>query len=316
LDVRELSTELQVFKGSALVSPVGRGARQNVREGTGVVAEKSHPLRLIPGNSTAFASLFDLQTKSLNAETRRYTQWHAASGRLNHDPSLLVHIDFDRVTNDSQEHLRNSAGHGPATFDSIVGCQMVSGRWADKEGLEFQNVGDRLRLNVPGEFNALTLSAWVRVEELDRHLNSLFMCDGFEPGEIHWMIVRNGSLAITVKGYKEGLFQAVNSSPVLSPDYFGTWVQVAVVLDENTKRVTHYLNGRAVSEEHLALTLPFRIGSSEIGNWNPEAFPFEDEAIRLRNFNGAMDEFCLFSRALTDDEILDLYLAGKPESGY
>jgi hypothetical protein len=29
-----------------------------------------------------------------------------------------------------------------------------------------------------------------------------------------------------------------------------------------------------------------------------------------------MDEFCLFSRALTDSEILDLYLAGKPESGY
>jgi hypothetical protein len=35
----------------------------------------------------------------------------------------------------------------------------------------------------------------------------------------------------------------------------------------------------------------------------------------IRNFNGAMDEFCLFSRALSDREIQELYLEGKPEGG-
>jgi hypothetical protein len=316
LDVRELSTELQVFKGSVLVSPVGRGTKQNVQEGTGAVAEKSHRIRLIPGNSAAFASLFDLQSKSLDAEARRYTQWHAASGRLNHDPSLIVHIDFDELANYSQERLRNSAGHGPATFDTIVGCQTVSGRWAEKEGVEFQNVGDRVRLTVPGEFNALTLSAWVRVQGLDRRFSSLFMCDGFELGEIHWMVVNNGALALTVKGSNRGNFQAAQSPPVLSQDRFGTWVQLAVVIDGNTKRVTHYLNGRAVSEQAVSLNSPLHISGAELGNWNADEFPIDDHDVWIRNFNGAMDEFCMFSRALNDAEILDLYLAGKPESGY
>ena len=32
----------------------------------------------------------------------------------------------------------------------------------------------------------------------------------------------------------------------------------------------------------------------------------------IRNFSGAMDEFCLFSRALNGDEIRALYSSGKP----
>jgi len=35
----------------------------------------------------------------------------------------------------------------------------------------------------------------------------------------------------------------------------------------------------------------------------------------MRNFSGAMDEFCLFSRALDGTEIRTLYAEGKPEPG-
>ena len=77
-------------------------------EGTGAVVERSHPLRLIPGNSAAFASLFDLQTKSLAAEAQRNGQWRTANGRLDHDPSLIVHIDFDGTANYPEARLRDS----------------------------------------------------------------------------------------------------------------------------------------------------------------------------------------------------------------
>jgi hypothetical protein len=102
---------------------------------------------------------------------------------------------------------------------------------------------------------------------------------------------------------------------VLSPEFFGTWVQLAVVLDGNAKRVTHYFNGRAVKDQNLSVASPFRIGPAELGNWNADDFPIDDQEVWIRNFNGAMDEFCLFSRALSDGDIQDLYLAGKPEVG-
>jgi hypothetical protein len=315
LEVRDLSTEVQVFKGSVDVSSLARGSKQKLQDGTGVLAEKSRPLKLIAANTAEFASLLDLQTKSLAAEAQRLTQWRAASSVLNRDPSLLVHLDFEGAANFPQMRLRDSASQEAAWSDGIVGCQMVSGRWADKQGLEFLGVNDRVRLTVPGEFNAMTLSTWVRVQGLDRQFNSLFMCDGFEPGEIHWMIVNNGDLALTIKGNKPGRFQAVESPPVLSPEYFGTWVQLTVVVDGKAKRITLYFNGRAVKEQALYPDPPYRIGASELGNWNADEFPINDqEEMWIRNFNGAMDEFCLFSRALSDAEIMDLYLAGKPDA--
>ena len=54
------------------------------------------------------------------------------------------------------------------------------------------------------------------------------------------------------------------------------------------------------------------MGAAELGNWNAKGFP-EDDPFMIRNFSGAMDEFCLFSRALGSDEIRGLYAEGKPQ---
>jgi hypothetical protein len=55
-----------------------------------------------------------------------------------------------------------------------------------------------------GDFQALTLSAWVCIKGLDRQFNSLFMGDGFEPGTIHWLIRNDGVLGLTVFGPGSG----------------------------------------------------------------------------------------------------------------
>ena len=78
------------------------------------------------------------------------------------------------------------------------------------------------------------------------------------------------------------------------------------------KRVVHYVNGVPVGEKALKIEPPFRIGAAELGNWNAKGFPKEDPFM-IRNFSGAMDEFCLFSRALDADKIRALHSAGKPQ---
>jgi hypothetical protein len=311
LEVKNRRTDLHVFKGSVTFQPTAGTARQNLQAGAAAVVESSRAPRLITANPAAFASLFNLQAKSVAAEALRYDQWRAAGERLNGDPSLIVRFDFENLAR-SDWRLYNmgnpSAGVPDAT---IVGCQRIEGRWPDKPALEFQNVSDRVRLNVAGEFEALTFAAWVRVQGLDRTFNSLFMTDGFEPGEVHWLIRNDGVLSFAVKGPGSGNFQIVASPSVLTLDRLGLWTHLAVVLDGKSKRAVHYVNGLPVSENPLKLEPPFRIGAAELGNWNTSDFP-DDDPFLIRNFSGAMDEFCLFSRALDSEEIRALYSEGKP----
>ena len=312
LEVNERRTELHVFKGSVEFQPATSTAKQNLKEGAGSVAESSGPARLISAAPAAFASLFDLQFKSSAAEVLRHEQWRAASSRLDEDSSLLVHFDFEqRDTSDWRLHNVSSRKNA-APDATIVGCQWVEGRWPDKHALEFRNVSDRVRLSVPGEFESLTLAAWVRVQGLDRQFNSVFMCDGFEAGTAHWLIRKDGVLGLTAIGAGSGNYQICASPPVLALDQLGIWLHLAVVLDGNGKRVVQYVNGLQVSAKALKVNPPFRVGAAELGNWNASGFRENDPSL-IRNFSGAMDEFCLFSRALTTDEIRKLYSAGKPQ---
>ena len=306
LDVKEGSTELHVFKGSVEFVPADGTAKQSLNAGSGAVAEGSRPLRLINADATGFASMFDLQEKSGAAESSRYEKWRAASRLLNRDPSLLAHFDFENAS-PSDWRLPNASSGGAAAPDgTIVGCQWVEGRWPKKRALEFRGVSDRVRLSVPGEFKSLTLAAWVRVQGLDRQFNALLMCDGFDAGTLHWLIRKDGVLGLTVIGPGPGNFQIVPSPSVIRLDQFGMWQHVAVVLDGPAKRVSHYVNGQRVSETTLNIPPPFRISTAELGNWNARGFP-DNDPLMIRNFSGAMDEFCLFSRALPASEIGELF---------
>ncbi len=119
-------------------------------------------------------------------------------------------------------------------------------------------------------------------------------------------------LGLTAIGSEPGHYQICASPPALTLDQFGLWVHLAVVIDGSAKQVIHYLNGVPVSEHALKISPPFRIGTAELGNWNAQGFPRNDPFM-IRHFSGAMDDFCLFSRALNADEMRALYSAGKPQ---
>ncbi len=312
LDARDHRTELQVFKGSVECQPSVGQARQNLKEGAGMVAERSGATRLIAADPDNFASLFEWQRKSSAADVLRHEQWRAVSARLDEDPSLLVHFTFEQPDT-ADWRVANASRHGNASSDAtLVGCQWVEGRWPEKRALEFRGVSDRVRFNVSGEYESLTLAAWVRVQGLDRQINSLFMSDGFDPGTVHWCIREDGVLGLTAIGEGPGNFQICTSPSVITLDQFGLWVHVAVVVDGSRKRVTHYLNGSRLSEQVLNISAPFRIGAAELGNWNTRGFP-KNDPFMIRNFSGGIDEFCLFSRALSAEDLRAMHAAGKPQ---
>ena len=310
INVTRGRSEVHVFNGEVeLLS--GKAPKQSLGEGQAAVAQGSTPPRLMAANKTAFAALFEFQERSLAAAAFRFEQWQFANARLNQDPSLLVHLEFQDLDT-TEWKLRNSAkGSRSVTEAAIVGCQRAEGRWREKQALEFQSVNDRVRLAVPGDFDALTLSAWVCVKGLDRQLNSLFMSDGFDPGTIHWLIRNDGVLGLTVFGPGPGKFQILASPPVITLNQFGMWKHLAVVVDGPAGQVVHYVDGSPVARVALKLGPPFRIGAAELGNWNAESSPKPGPAL-IRNLSGALDEFEMFSRALSDAEVRALYHKGKP----
>jgi hypothetical protein len=310
--VKEAGTELHVFHGNLGIGDAS-GQRLNLRKGSAALVERPGASQRIAANSAAFASLFEVQRKSLAAEAMRFEQWQAASREVNRDSSLLVHFDFGSL-GATDWHVENLARSTAEPADAvIVGCQRGEGRWPAKASLEFQSVSDRVRLNVPGEFESLTLSAWISVKGLDRKVNSLLMSDGFQAGTVHWLIRNDGSPGLTAIGKTPGDFQIVMGPRALTLDKFGMWNHLAVVIDGAGKQVVHYVNGVPVSQTNLRIAPPFRIGAAELGNWNAKGFP-EDDPFMIRNFSGAMDEFFLFSRALDANEVRDLYADGRPQS--
>jgi hypothetical protein len=312
LEVKESRTEVHVFKGRVELRNRGGEQKEGLPEGFAAVMESSGPVKRSAANQSSFASLFQLREKSVAAEALRYDQWRVANERIKSDPSLLVHFDFESLK-PSGWQLQNLAKNGAEGPDAIViGCQQGEGRWPEKRSLEFQSMNDRVRLNVPGEFDALTFSAWISVKGLDRKINSLFMSDGFLPGTVHWFIRNDGVPGFTIIGGKPGEYQIVIGPPGVTLDKFGMWLHLAVVLDGTAKQVVQYLNGVAVNQKPLKIAPPFRVEGAELGNWNPKGFP-EDDPFMIRNFSGAMDEVYLFSRALDPEEIRKLYAEGKPQ---
>lgn len=322
MNVKDLGTEfgmsvnkdtcaLHVFKGSVDLSTGETKAARNLVAGSGAEADQGASLRTIAADPVVFASLYDLQRKSTEAAALRYDRWREASRRLHLDASLLVHFDFEH-SSATDWQLRNASRRTDLVSDAaIVGCQWVEGRWQGKPALEFRGVSDRVRMNVPGEYESITLAAWVRVQGLDRQLNAVFMSDGFEPGTLHWLIRTDGVLGLTVVGRKPGSFQIVASPPVVSLDQFGMWLHLGVVADGKAGEVRHYFNGREVDRQRLNQPPPYRIGFAELGNWNTKGSK-ENDPLMIRNFSGSMDELCVFGRALKPAEILALYQDGKP----
>lgn len=235
----------------------------------------------------------------------RYAAWKGVCEKLRLDPDLLVHFDFESQDPWDRE-LRNKAS-APPSGAAIIGAQWTQGRWPGKGALEFKRINDRVRLRIPGEFDALTLSAWVRAEGFDRWLNSLMLTDGWERGEVHWQINDAGQLIL---GVSEGL--NAFSEPVVRPRDLGRWLHLAVTVESGPDgaRIVHYLDGVAVGETVSDRPMPtLRIGEAEIGNWQVRDL---DTPHPIRSLNGRIDDFLVFSRALSPAEVAAIHTTGLP----
>jgi hypothetical protein len=305
-------TEVHVFQGKVdLYDGAQRvaAAPKELTTGKGIRIDGPGQISSIPTDPTAFETAEGLANRAIAQLRTRQKEWLKSSHAWRRDPTLKVYYTFQQPEAWNRTLPDVAPGRHPAQDGAVVGCTWTTGRWPGKEALEFKRVSNRVRLNIPGEFDSITLLAWVRIDSLPNLNNSLMMSDGWNPGAPHWQIGDDGKLILGVQSDPKGKGAHYHAEGAITPQLFGQWLHLAVVYDSDAGKVTHYLDGQAVAEVPIEFDIPLHIGDAELGNWNIATHRNNSP---IRYLNGCMDEFMMFSRALSADDVDQLYAKGRP----
>jgi hypothetical protein len=306
-------TEVHVFEGKVELYDPQSGreppSRKELTTGQGVRLEEAGRLSPIRLDPAGFLTARELAARSEEDLRQRRQAWRAASEALRKDPSLLVYYTFEADQPWARTLQDRASARREPHDGAIVGCAWAEGRWPGKKGLEFKRVSDRVRLHVPGEYESVTLAAWVRVDGLPNLNNSLLMADGWPVGGLHWQIGNSGTLILGVQAQRKVRAAHYHAPGAMTPERFGRWVHLAVTYDRAAGVVTHYLDGQSAAAVPIEFDIPLRIGRAELGNWN---IATHRNSSPIRFFSGCMDEFLLFSRALSGEEVERLHAQGRP----
>ncbi|MFD0894278.1 LamG domain-containing protein [Luteolibacter ambystomatis] len=245
--------------------------------------------------------------REVGARLRKDTFARSNSGgvlpSLLDDPALVICYDFEPDPADASRVV-NRARRGSRQRDGIViGATSAPDRRRSGQVMEFSHHTDRIRLRADIESTELTFAAWVLVTGLDRRYNSLFMSDDFLPGGVHWQMGNAGYLGLCSR--VDSYYQDAKTPPIIGPVNYGEWHHLATTCNAVTGEVSHYLDGRIISSSRFNGIPTFHFVTAEIGNWRPANLEGIEAEI-IRNFMGKMDDFCLFTRVLSSDEIASL----------
>lgn len=297
-------SKVQVFDGEVELHAANQV--QRLLGGAGLSWAKSGAKSDIASVPSSFPSFDDMRDRTQQQADQRYEAWQQWNRKLADDPRIAVRYDFQS----DAETLRDS---GPDHIDGlIVGCERSEGRWGGKGALEFKRPSDRVRVNIPGEFDALTLTAWIRVDATPERFQALLLTDGYEPGRPHWQISPWGELRVGVpfpQGVKVQAGSSFTSPRLFKSRQVGVWSFVGMVYDRQSGTMRQYLNGREVSSEAIRFDQPLRIGSAELGNWG---VALKTDRRPVRNFVGRMDELTVWKVALSADEFREMHLSQHP----
>ncbi|MEM9281386.1 MAG: LamG-like jellyroll fold domain-containing protein [Verrucomicrobiota bacterium] len=311
----ETGADLVVFDGEVRTTGVD-GKSMLLLTGDTARLESGKTIRQDGKQLGEFPDITDVIAGSGTREESRYSAWKESSLDRRRDPRLIAYFDFEDLT-EATRRLRNQALHGAGSEldGGIVGARVAEGRWRQKTALDFRSEGDRVRFDIPGEWEAITLYAWVRIDALDRHLNSLFLTDYFDQNEIHWQLSDDGGMhfASSPMGVEDipEHNRRFYSEKFWNPSMSGQWFFLAVSAEKGIGNVTSYVNGKPISiidgtQRHKPLQA-MRIGEADLGNWSD---PIWDHSIRT--LNGRIDEFAIYQVALSAEEIAEIYEAGRP----
>ena len=208
------------------------------------------------------------------------------------DPSLVIYYSFDEVSDIVAD--QSGKGHdGVVVGDVTANADGVSGGAAN-----FANGGflDLDGPSIPAEdipTSAMTLAAWIKIANTggDHEIFNARASD--ESWVIHPEPKSSGDIRWLLRSYGGTTIFQIRAGTVT----WDEWLHFAGTYDKDSGKAALYINGELIEEMDVAS--PADIA----GDWDLGARVGKtiDDG---RPFTGLMDEFRMYTRALTQDEIL------------
>jgi hypothetical protein len=304
--------ETHVFEGEVLVRSDVGGERTLLKRDAVRLASTGYVD--IPVRPEDFLTDAGLAARESLSTQRHLSEWKSFADRISRDPSTLVHFTFENQDR-FETVLRNSAaGRSEAEnyTAAVLGAEWAAGRWPGKSALAFRSTGDRVRFEVPGRYNQLTLLASVCLEDLPNEYNALLMTENLALGDIRWHFTKERSLAFGLRtgpASDDRRFEYAQTPPFMTDAMVGRWVTVAAVLDSDAGKIDQYVDGELAGSCTLERKTEAVLGALEIGNWGIQlddprwTWTKGHPEVSQRNFRGRIDDFALLRRAMTAEEI-------------
>ena len=312
------SLDLDSKSDSTLLTE-GQSVRFSERSGTGSIFNE--PIDVVTHH--------ELESILRSRHTETNLRWQEFREKWANDPDTVMYYDFEPIEGEDRR-LRNRALNSPsdrrATDGIIIGAEWSEGRFPGKSALDFRRISDQVRLVIPGTYDQITMSVWLRCDAFDRKYTSILLTDRWNLGEPHWQFGKaDPSLGIRHSDYgnKDMVQFSVNAmtpnvrywSKLDTSDVLCHWTHLAVTYDSTKGEVAQYVNGQLqelsltlIDLEYNSTTVPIQFGQTQLANW----FPSTGDLFVCRSFRGKMDEFLIVGRSMSELEVADLFEASKP----
>ena len=203
------------------------------------------------------------------------------------------------------QRIRNFAANPRASHGLRLDTSWSSGRWPEKNSQDFNYPNARVDFEIYGSFEEMTIGAWINIHQQPNELTSILSSDGWTtPGKVHFKANRAGGLHCSMP--------SINSLPTEYPSLvsLNRWIFVSAQIQTNEAGTSTLcrVNGEKTSLMKGPAT-KIEPGKMKMGNW------YDDNLNKFeRNLCGKIDEFMIWDRCLSAEEIKGLYEAGTPKA--
>jgi hypothetical protein len=323
----EAGTDVQVYRGKVSLAPVasvgaaasGPAARaaQVMNQGEARRVDATGAVSTVAADPAAFvrSAQFDGWAKAAPAAPQPMQRWRAYSERLRRDSDLAVYYTFERHA-DGPTRLQNEALHTAGRFEIPLGLDAptwVQGRWAAKDALAFDaSRHQRLLLgDYPLSDNGkLTVTVWIYLNRRTTWA-SIAKNRGSKKGGQFAMGLCGDDGDLVARAFCGDGSEVEVREGKSSPLPVHRWVHVAMVADGSALRLFH--NGKEVASWVCKPLAPNpSVRSLAIGFRTDDDGTTPLAAANAENWDGSFDELAVFHRALTSEQVREMYEAGKP----
>lgn len=312
------STRAQVFTGKITLTPPAADDRDwadedtvNMSAGIAALATEGRVLSATP-DELAYVRSEEYEAK-LDADESAYARWLAYSYDLRRDEALVAYFvpDDDALDRAACENLSPN-GSLDATLD---GVSLAPGRFESKPSLLFRSDNSLCRIREQTILSDFTLTGWVWIDQMRSNHVMLMGTEFWETvSGTHWQLEytnggRTWGMSIGVLESRDGAEEKATSWGILSPADRGRWVHLAVVVDRSAGHARFFVDGAVRDVLDYRPSVPHRFGNARIGTLRNEGRVSDPQD---RHLDGRVDEMAILSRAMSDGEIQEMYLSGRP----